>query len=172
MNEGLAKHVQAPGRSEHTLSSFGDGDGVQSHVTPSKRKQHVEHCESMGRHGDHSSAGTAAGSSRQTQPQPRPASKVGPRAVSSRGSFGLATSPCAKVLEAHDTGDKVTCPVCHKGMDHWKSGQRQQVIAQANKLCNMLLSLNLFMILLLFELICLTLYSEEPGARCRSSYRA
>lgn len=97
------------------------------------RKGQAERCDPRGLHGDHSSAGTVAGGSRRMQPQPQsqPASKVVPRPESARGSFGLATSPSAKALEANDSGDKVTCPVCHRGMDHWKSGQRQQVIVEA-----------------------------------------
>lgn len=33
----------------------------------------------------------------------------------------------ADELEANDTGDRVKCPVCHLGMDHWKQARRQQV---------------------------------------------
>lgn len=120
--------MQTPGNSRCTPPSSWGVNAVQSHATPGKHERHAERCEPRGRHGDHSSAGTAAGGSRRTQPQPQPASKVVPTAVSARGSFGLATSPSAKALEANDTGDRVTCPVCHRGMDHWKSGQRQQVI--------------------------------------------
>lgn len=50
-----------------------------------------------------------------------------PEASQTRGSFGRATSPSPKVLEHSDTGDKVKCPLCHRGMDHWKARQRQQV---------------------------------------------
>lgn len=42
--------------------------------------------------------------------------------------FGLSTSPSVKELEENDTGDKVKCPVCHRGMDHWPQAQRNQVI--------------------------------------------
>lgn len=42
--------------------------------------------------------------------------------------FGFSTSPSAKALEENDTGDKVKCPVCHRGMDHWPQAQRNQVI--------------------------------------------
>lgn len=48
--------------------------------------------------------------------------------ATTRGSFGLVTSPSAEGLQTNDTGDKVKCPVCQRGMDHWKSGERQQVI--------------------------------------------
>lgn len=42
-------------------------------------------------------------------------------------AFGSTNNSCTRSLETDDTGDKVKCPVCHCGMDHWKSGQRQQV---------------------------------------------
>lgn len=75
----------------------------------------------------------------QTRTQTQAGSKVfgspgaAPSPSPGRGGFGIATnlSPPAKALETTDTGDKVTCPVCNRGMDHWKSGQRQQVIFQA-----------------------------------------
>lgn len=134
-DRGCAKPSQAPG-SGCTVPSTGDDEVRQSQVIPGRHEQHEARCESRGRHRDQSSVGTAEGGSRRTQPQSQPASKVVPRAVSARGSFGLATSPSAKTLEAMDTGEKVTCPICHRGMDHWKSGQRQQVTNRAKKFEN------------------------------------
>ncbi|CAM9464885.1 unnamed protein product, partial [Laminaria digitata] len=74
--------------------------------------------------GDRHPAGTAAGGSRRVQPASM--SERGREDAPTRGNFGFLASPSAKVVEINDTGDKVKCPVCQRGMDHWKSGQRQQ----------------------------------------------
>lgn len=45
-----------------------------------------------------------------------------------RTMFAGGMSPSERArLEARDSGDKVKCPVCHRGMDHWKPPQRQEV---------------------------------------------
>lgn len=75
--------------------------------------------------GDRHPAGTAAGGSRRVQPASM--SERGREDTPARGNFGFLATPSAKVVEINDTGDKVKCPVCQRGMDHWKSGQRQQV---------------------------------------------
>ena len=138
----LEKPAQVAGAGSNRLAPAAAPSTLQHQHQP--QHQQARRGEPKGERGSSShraSADTAEGGSRRTQQQPRPqpqtASKAstalrgGVSARGSGGSSGLATSPSATnktVLEANDTGDKVTCPVCHRGMDHWKSGQRQQVM--------------------------------------------
>lgn len=55
-----------------------------------------------------------------------PASEQSP--LPNRALFGSPVTPSRRrELEANDTGDRIKCPVCQLGMDHWKPAQRQQV---------------------------------------------
>lgn len=65
---------------------------------------------------------TANGVSRRTHSPPATVNEV----ARANSSFPVSTSPSTSVLEANDTGGKVKCPVCSRGMDHWKAAQRQQ----------------------------------------------
>ncbi|CAB1119346.1 unnamed protein product [Ectocarpus sp. CCAP 1310/34] len=124
--------VESPKKSTHgaadggyTAAAPSRGHAGRSRGTNGTHGRHAERYEPAEQsHSDRVSAGPTPEGGRRTQP-PFP-SRVLPKAVSAGGSFGLATSPSAKALEANDSGDKVTCPVCNRGMDHWKSGQRQQ----------------------------------------------
>ncbi|CAM9366923.1 unnamed protein product [Scytosiphon promiscuus] len=99
--------AQSQGKSDH------HGLLVRDCVGPSGKSRNL--CSSADLPAAHSSP-----------PQQRPAPKMLPRAAPARGTFALPTSPSAKEIGGNDTGDKVTCPVCQRGMDHWKTGQRQQ----------------------------------------------
>lgn len=44
-----------------------------------------------------------------------------------RMTLPSAKNASARKLEINDSGVKVKCPVCKRGMDHWKPSQRQQV---------------------------------------------
>lgn len=67
---------------------------------------------------------------RSPKPDTSPRNSSGSKGGGSTVMFGLSTSPSAKELEENDTGDKVKCPVCLRGMDHWPQAQRNQVIKQ------------------------------------------
>ncbi|CAN0233470.1 unnamed protein product [Ectocarpus sp. 6 AP-2014] len=123
--EGLTKSTHGAADGGYTAATPSRGHAGRSRGTNGTHGRHAERYEPAEEsHSDRVSAGPTAEGGRRTQPQTP--SRVLPKAVSAGGSFGLATSPSAKALEANDSGDKVTCPVCNRGMDHWKSGQRQQ----------------------------------------------
>lgn len=90
--------------------------------------------------------GGNAGDSRSSQSNPRahPGAAAAPTSGSRRGSStgvgrgqgstqarrilvsGMSQSERAR-LEARDSGEKAACPACHRGMDHWQPGRRQEV---------------------------------------------
>lgn len=124
---------ESSGRHEKAETGSGGQNAAQSQGIPDRRGpcagERVRPTEKS--RGFRSPAGLPSGSPLPTQR--RSASKVLPRPSPAVGSFGRPTSPSAKEMEANDTGDKVTCPVCQRGMDHWKTGQRQQVIPTAGQ---------------------------------------
>ncbi|CAM9349048.1 unnamed protein product [Ectocarpus sp. 4 AP-2014] len=123
--EGLTKSTHGAADGGYTAAAPSPGHAGRSRGTNGTHGRHAERYEPAEEsHSDRVSAGPTAEGGRRTQPQFP--SRVLPKAISAGGSFGLATSPSTKALEANDSGDKVTCPVCHRGMDHWTSGQRQQ----------------------------------------------
>lgn len=96
-----------------------------------KMKESAQHTQRE-RHHDHGKpqlhrhpVTTAAGALRRVQTL----SAGSPEVSQTRGGFGRATSLSPEVLDEHGsaTGDKVKCPMCHRGMDHWQPKQRQQV---------------------------------------------
>lgn len=123
-NEGVGATIpQGSGGGPHTVAASPDGHPLRPRRDVGTERG-AEYCQPEGRkHGNRSLGGMAGGGSRRVQP----GSTSFPDADSSRGGFGMTTSSSADVLRASDSGDKVKCPACHRGMDHWKSGQRQQV---------------------------------------------
>ena len=116
-SRGAAGSRQPPAASQH-------GHAVQPWTRSDHGQRQDPHRSRRQESGSHQAAGMAAGVSRRVQPAAT--SERGD--ATAKGSFGLVTSPSAEGLQTNDTGDKVKCPVCQRGMDHWKSGQRQQVI--------------------------------------------
>ena len=122
-NSGTRSSRGAAG-SHHPPAASQYGHAAQPGTSNENSQSQDHHRSRRKESGNYQSAGMAAGGSRRFQL----AAMSGREDAPARGSFGLVTSPSAIGLQSNDTGDKVKCPVCQRGMDHWKSGHRQQVI--------------------------------------------
>eukprot|EP00904_Undaria_pinnatifida_P010034 jgi/Undpi1/6160/HiC_scaffold_20.g08644.m1 len=120
-NGGTRSSRRAAGN-RHLPAASQHGHAVQPGTSNENSQRRYHHRPPRKESGDRRPAGIAAGSSRLVQP----ASTSGREDAPAKGSLGLLPGPSADVLHINDSGDKVKCPVCQRGMDHWKSGQRQQ----------------------------------------------
>lgn len=120
-NGGTRSSRRAAGN-RHLPAASQHGHAVQPGTSNDNSQRRYHHRPPRKESGDRRPAGIAAGSSRLV-----PTSSSGREDAPAKGSLGLLPSPSADVLHINDSGDKVKCPVCQRGMDHWKSGQRQQV---------------------------------------------
>lgn len=114
------RRAQAVHGGRHAPAAAPNGHKVQPR-TPIDHSRHVEwRPPQQESHGQHRKVATGLCRTHSKSP-------ALPGVASGKELFPLRMDPSAKLLDISDTSDKVKCPVCHRGMDHWKSGQRQQV---------------------------------------------